>query len=337
MSGPQEGTYFIHPNHIYIRLPKDSEDEDMVLVGGKETVAGPQPTGVTFLLARIGLARLCREYTDTVPLETSNLLRVPYDHIIALDQKLKDYLTELPYFFQFDGENRQKSKHIEVIYTNIPMMRYCILAAVHSRRCRLHQKFLIRKPSDPRYTYSRQACLESARAVVQLYGGSRGEGDSASMDMARMAMVVHYTHLALVILVMDLCFNKDEADHEERQREVISAFQMLEGARSLSPLLNRSLDSVIDVLHKHGVYLLEEDLIMSHNVGRNAQQTHEGNSDAFNDIGGNFLQQDLHSEKGTLELDSSMNEFWQNAGQLDVNFDSAAWDTLFSGLDSRPF
>ena len=43
-----------------------------------------------------------------------------------------------------------------------------------------------------------------------------------------MGMAVHYTHLALVVIVMDLCFNKNEPDHEERKGEVKAALNTLE-------------------------------------------------------------------------------------------------------------
>ncbi|KAI0875477.1 hypothetical protein GGS24DRAFT_489294 [Hypoxylon argillaceum] len=330
MSGPQEGTYSIHPNHFQVRLPKDDEDETFSPVGKNESNTGAQPTGVTFLLARIRLARSSREYTDTIPLETARLMKVPYEHIIALDQNLRDFLAELPFFFRLDNESRRKSKHLEAVYTKIPMMRYCILAAAHSRRCRLHQKFLIRVASDSRYGYSRQACLESARAVIQLYEEPRTEGDSPSMETARMAMAVHYTHLALVILVMDLCFNKQEADHEERKGEVLATLQMLEGARAISPLLSRSLDSVVEVLRKHQVYLAGEGLTSDYEHGQTQ-------TDIFEGAGEDPSQNSLEVEESSFIIDPSIDEFWQNATQFEMDFDSTTWDTLFSSLDSRPF
>ncbi|KAJ8127362.1 hypothetical protein O1611_g6274 [Lasiodiplodia mahajangana] len=336
MSGPQEGTYLIHPNHFQVRLPKDDYDESITLGSESESTIEQQPTGITFLLARIRLAQLSREYTDTIPLQTSQLMKVPYEHIIALDQKLKDFLAELPYFFRLDEESRQKSKHLEAVYTKIPMMRYCILAAAHSRRCRSHQKFLIRAASDPRYAYSRQACLESARAVIQLYEEPKTEGESPSMETARMAMAVHYTHLALVILVMDLCFNKHEADHEERKREVLATLQVLEGARTISPLLNRSLDSVVEVLRKHRVYLAGEALTGDGQYSRTTRQDDESSAYPFEDAEKTPPWLDPDAE-GSLTIDPSINEFWQNVSQFEMDFDTSTWDTLFSSLDSRPF
>lgn len=335
MSGPQEGTYSIHPNHIQVKLPKDYDDEDVFVGDGNEPNTEAKPTGVTFLLARIRFAHLSREYTDTIPLEITKLLRVPYEHIISFDQKLKDFLMELPYFFRHDEMSRQRSKHLEVVYTKIPMMRYCILAAAHTRRCRLHQKFMIRMTSNSQYDYSRRACLESARAVIQLYEEPKTDGE-LPLETARMAMAVHYTHLALAIQIMDLCFNKSEPDHNERKREVLTALEMLDGARTISPLLNRSLNSVVEVLQKHQV-LLSGDGLPSSSPQRSAQQPREVNIYPFESAEGNLSEHDLETEEGTFAITPSINEFWQNANQFEIEFDSATWDDLFSTLDSRPF
>ncbi|KAI1747076.1 fungal-specific transcription factor domain-containing protein [Xylaria castorea] len=335
MSGPQEGRYSIHPNHIQTKLPKDYDDGDVFTGDEDESLAEARPTGVTFLLARIRLAHLSREYTDTIPLETSRLMRVPYEHIVSFDQKLKDFLMELPYFFRLDEESRQRSKHLEAVYTKIPMMRYCILAAAHSRRCRLHQKFLVRMSSNPQYDYSRRVCLDSARAVIQLYEEPKAEGESP-LETARMAMAVHYTHLALVIQVMDLCFNRVDADYDERKKEVFKTLQMLAGARTISPLLDRSLNSVVEVLRKHKVWLSEQSLT-SDSPQNSANQPYEVNLYGFEGSDANLLQHNMEIGEGALAIVPSINDFWHSANQFEMEFDSTTWDNLFSTLDSRPF
>ncbi|KAF2968378.1 hypothetical protein GQX73_g5215 [Xylaria multiplex] len=315
MSGPQEGTYFIHPNHIQVNLPKDYDYDDDPLGDARTKVTGPRPTGLTFLLARIRFAHLSREYTDTIPLETSKLMRIPYERIISLDQKLKEFFLELPYFFRLDEESRQKSKPLEAVYMKVPMMRM---------------------PSDPRYDYSRQACLESARVVIRLYEEPKEEGYSPSMETARMAMAVHYTHIALAIQVMDLCFNKDEADHSERKKEVLTTLQMLEGSRAISALLSRSLDSVVEVLRKHQVYLPGESLASFDPQGT-AQEAEGGNPYFVESVQDDFLQHDTGIGQSEVAISPSINEFWQSANEFEMEFDSATWDSLFSTLDSRPF
>ncbi|KAI8629883.1 hypothetical protein F5Y19DRAFT_484325 [Xylariaceae sp. FL1651] len=337
MSGPQEGTYSIHLNHIHVRLPKESDDENVVPGEDNGLVASPHPTGLSFLLARIRLAHLCREYTDTIPLETSKLMKIPYEHIIALDKKLENFLTDLPVFFRLDGKSRQKSKPLEIVYPNIPIMRYCILTAAHSRRCRLHQKFLLRHSYDPRYSFSRQACLDSARAVMRLYEEPKAVKKCPSMETARMAMAVHYTHLALVVMVMDLCFNKGEADHEERKTEVKTALQMLGGATAISPLLNRSLESVVEVLHRYQIYIPGPQDLTPHSVSATVQQTGQDFTTTPDNAELQFPQLGLDNTESEFAIDPSIDEFWQTANQTEMNLDSATWDNLFSALDSRPF
>ncbi|KAI1841778.1 hypothetical protein JX266_012045 [Neoarthrinium moseri] len=257
ISGPQEGMYFIQPNQVSVRLPLDCNDNEISFGQSPEAIGVTRPTSMTFYLARVRLAHICRQMADTIPLETSALMRIPYDHIMVLDQKLEDFLCDLPFYLRLDNESRARSRVLETVFPKIPIMRYCIAAAAHSRRCRLHHRFLLRISSDPRCGYSRRACLASARAVVQCYHDAGGGPDAPSPTTAtaRMAMAVHYTHLALVIMVMDLCFNKTEADHGQRRAEVKEALGMLEAARHVSPLVERSLNALHEVLRKHGIEL----------------------------------------------------------------------------------
>lgn len=110
---------------------------------------------MTFFLEKIRLAHLCREMADNVPLETSKLMQLSYEYMVALDKKLEDFILSLPFFFRNDAESRQKSKGLESIYPRIPVLRYCVLTAAHSRQCKPHQKLLLRQSWDPRYAYSR--------------------------------------------------------------------------------------------------------------------------------------------------------------------------------------
>jgi hypothetical protein len=288
---------------------------------------------MTFFLARVQLAYLCREVTDVVPIETSKLIKIPYELIAALDRKFEDYFSRLPFFFRLDAESRKQSKALEVVYPKIGIMRYCILTAAHSRRCRLHQKFLLRQSFNPNYALSRWACLESARAVIRLYEDPRGEEKGHSMAKARMGMAVHFTHLALVVMVMDLCFNGNEADHEERKIEVKAALQMLEHQRHISLLLGRCLDSLYEILQKHKVYLPELETSSHESI----IPLQESQNVAFDVPEMETTHFELDFERGNSGLESHFDEFWQIAEQNDTDFDQATWDNIFSVLNSRPF
>ena len=327
--------YFIHPDRINVSLPKDCTDDDLVLGEGDESIRGPQPTAMNYFLERVRLAHLCREMIDTVPLETSKLMEMPYERIIALDNKLLGFISSLPFFFRLDAESREQTKPLEAMYPNVPLLRYCITRAAHSRRRKLHQRFLLRQSSDPRYAYSRQACLESARLVIQFFDLS--EHGSPQIVTARMGIAVHFMHLALIVLVMDLCFNRDEADEAEIKAEVKAALNMFEDTRHVSPLLGRFLSSLYHILQKHNVYLADP---LTPAMNRVARFGHETNSDAHNAPDDDQMQS---TQLGLNVLDPevafhniSFEEFWQSAIQSEPNLDLSAWDNLFSTLDSRP-
>jgi hypothetical protein len=328
--------YFIHPNHINVRLPKDCTDDDLVLGEENEPITGPQPSRMSFFLERVRLAHLCREMTDTVPLDTAKLMQIPYEQIIALDEKLQEFISTLPFFFKLDAESRRRSKPLESMNPHIRISRYSITTEVHSRRCKLHRKFLHRQSLDPRYAYSRQACLESARAVVEGYDDLRQYNSPANVPEL-MGMVVHFTHLALLFMVMDLCFNRDEANEGEIKREVKAALQMFEGSRDASPLLRRFLSSLSDVLRKHKVQLTDPSTLATNNV---AGSTDEVMFDSFNNASDTDQMNSLPlgfdmQDPGTF-LNTSFDEFWEIAIQGEPNPDSLTWDTLFSDIDTRP-
>lgn len=327
--------YFIHPNHVNVKLPKDCTDDDLVLGESNEPMIGPQPTGMNYFLERIRLAHLCREMVDIVPLETSKLKQMPYENIIALDQKLVDFLSSLPFFFRLDAESREQTKPLEIMYPSIPLLRHCITRAAHSRRCKLHQRFLLRQSSDPRYTYSRRACLESARTVIRFYEDLSGN-ESPRIVTARMGIAVHFMHLALVVLVMDLCFNRDEADEAEIKTEVRNGLQMLEDTKNVSPLLSRFSSSLCHILQKHNVYLAgsltsTSDQVASFDHGTNPEASVASDVDQMQSID---LDLDVHDPG--VPFDISFDECWQNAIQSEPSLDLLAWDNLFSAADSRP-
>ncbi|KAF8847308.1 hypothetical protein BDZ45DRAFT_699308 [Acephala macrosclerotiorum] len=338
-SGPQEGTYFMHPNHINVNLPKDCIDDDLIL--GEEN-SGSHPTRMSYFLHRLRLAHLSREIADTIPLDTTKLLQLPYSQIISLDKKLQDYLSSLPFFFKLDSESRKRSIPLEIIYPKIPISRYCTSIEAHSRRFKLHQRFLLRQLVNPQYAYSRRACLESARAVVNAYEDLR-EHYSVSTRPDLMGIAVHFTHLALVTMVMDLCFNKEEGDEEGMKAEVKAALEMFEDSRHASPLLGRFLSSLSDVLLKRKVQLTDSSTtanngVTNADIAEEMMLDHSSMNELSYEDQMQFHQFGLDMENPNIILDASasFDEFWQNAMQGEPNLDSNAWDDLFSGLNSRP-
>jgi hypothetical protein len=331
-AGPQEGTYYIHPQHIHTRKPQSCEGNEIVLSENSHNLSTNLiPVRMTFFLARIQLAELCRHMTDTVPLSaTSKAMTVPYEHVVTLDRQFTELLSKLPFFLCLDHDSREQSRMLEVIYPRVPFMRNCLAMAIYSKRCRLHHIFLLRQSADLRFAYSREACLESARIVIQLFDESSGvsaDTRSQQMEKARMGIVVQSTYLALLVLVMDLCVNRNTAAADEaRKLEVESVMARLERLRHISPLLGRCLDALEDILLKYGIILHAPNLCSapeSNSWGKMTGQDHM----PFEDI-----------EQGSVELDSSFDTFWETmVMQNEADPDVVDWESMFFTLDSRPF
>lgn len=334
ISGPQEGMYFIHPNHIKVNLPRDCLDDDDIMGEDIESSIDTRPNGMTFFLERVRLAHLCREMADIIPLETSKLVEMPYERIIALDKKLEDFVLSLPFFLSLDDESRIRSKRLETMYPHIPVMRCAITHAAHSRRCKLHQKFLLRQSLDPRYAYSRKACLESARAVIRAYEDIPGH-ESPTYATARMGMAIHYMHLAVVVMVMDLCFNRDQADEAEIKADVRAVLKKFQDSRGVSLLPDRFLRSLCDILRKHGVYLGVPQISTADGDSEMVYETRTGEMSSLDDQAQSTLYGEDTQIPGTV-TDSSFDEFWQFVVEGEPNLDSTPWDNMFSALDSRP-
>jgi hypothetical protein len=309
ISGPQEGMYFIHPRQINVKLPRDVDDENIALLGSDRLSPDDRPAGMSYYLQRVQLAHLCREMVDLVPPD-SKIEHIFYDDVIALDRKLVTFFDQLPFYFKTDKESCERAKALEAIKPNLKILRFCITRAAHSRRIKLHQRFLLRQSTDPRFAYSRHACLESARIVIQFYDGFN-DGSDPFIANARMGLAVHYMHLALVALVMDLCVNRGMADEAQTKAEVKAGLKMFEHGYDRHPLLHKFTRSLKETLRKHGVHL-------------------NGSGTAANVSG------EMAMEVEPCLSDTDFDAFWQGLMQEDLKMDLDKWDDVFADVDLRP-
>lgn len=312
---------------IEVKLPQDCAEDELTFYTPDGEASEDTLTYATVFLERIRLAQICREITDTVPLNTNALLQMPYERIIALDQKLKNFLATMSPFLLEDYPNREI---LETIYPQLPSWRYCIAKAAHSRRWKLNQPFLLRQSLNPCYSYSRNACLESAQAVIRGYASLVGHDETSSL-LTRTGIAVHFTHLALSILIMDLCFNRPEADVGQIKRDIAMAFKIFADAPTVSPLLAKSMASLKAMLKRNNIELSEAS--SCDEIDR--LNDDQGTSRSISELTGGETPFGRHSEEGA-SLDTSFDTFWNMALQDNGNMDLNDWDGLFSTLDNRP-
>jgi hypothetical protein len=226
-----------------------------------------------------------------------------------------------------------------------------------TRRCKLHQPFLIRRVAQTHYDYSRRVSLESARAVIRMKEVIEISEDYDYVAVsAKHTGVVFHIFMATIVLVMDLCFNKaaEGEDDSSRKAEVIAACRMLEASKSGSTMANEFLESLMDVLRKYKVRL--------HNPNSTEETSTVPNGDemrreglpfhfqhAVQDVpvglNGNVpainAQQQILYDNTSISQDNSQpqpsdfDEIWQTYVELGPSMDMPDWDSLFSDLDAK--
>ncbi|OQV11302.1 Fungal Zn2-Cys6 binuclear cluster domain-containing protein [Cladophialophora immunda] len=270
--GPQEGTYSVHPRQMAVNVPRNIDNKDMI--HGSSLIDRPpsEPTTMSYHLQRIKLASLCREVVDLIPISVHDISPIDYQQVIALDQRFGAFLQELPIFLRNDKQSIQQSEHVVARYPQLRIQRQALSMLAKTRRCKLHQPFLIRGSVDSRYAYSRTISLKAARAVLE--ERSRIEAaDNLNHVVDRHQLnngyLIYHTFMATIVLVMDLCFNQkpspnnssshsfDDEDDETRvtKAEVMKACRSLHQDQSAPGLGVAYLASLMDVLRKYQIRL----------------------------------------------------------------------------------
>ncbi|XWX00036.1 hypothetical protein V2A60_008052 [Cordyceps javanica] len=235
--GPQEGTYSIQLSQMLVNRPNYIE--------GCDHDAENVSLSTSYFIQRVRLAEICRAVVDALsPLEM--IEKANYEQVIFLDSKFEDLITNLPAYFRLDQGS-------EILYTapQLTVQCYLVHLGIHTRRSRLHQPFVTAGFADPKYMFSRHACLNSSRAVLQICYKLEEKKDDLELIPARLATVVHHVFMAAVVLVMDLCTNKVEGLEEQRQAEVSRACRMLDSLKQDSAMAAKLAYPLMEILQKH--------------------------------------------------------------------------------------
>lgn len=140
----------------------------------------------------------------------------------------------------------------------------------------------------------------------------------------------HHLFFAAIALVLDLCFNHVPDKDDERRAEVLTACKMLAEAKDRSPIANKFVDSLMNVLRKHKVALeptgpgkQEAPVVTAGEIGADAGRDGQAG-----------LQDDWHLDFDTLPNQSGdFEEIWQSYVDYGRELEVPDWEKLFSGLD----
>ncbi|GAA5868804.1 hypothetical protein JCM1840_005125 [Sporobolomyces johnsonii] len=148
-------SYLISPLHFDTDDPLNLNDSDL---SPSTTSFQSAPSSVltdsSADRVRIATARQVRKVFDHVVLAKDS----SYETILELDAGFRTILDELPERWTLAADEQEA-----------PMLRFqrhFVLEGLHNRIFRLHRPLLSKASRNPKYKFSAEACLKSARAVV---------------------------------------------------------------------------------------------------------------------------------------------------------------------------
>ncbi|KAK5110076.1 hypothetical protein LTR62_006321 [Meristemomyces frigidus] len=349
--GPCNGVYTVHPNHLHVRKPRNIMEEDLSTKPADFERPEDELTSTTYYLSRITLANICREVADTLlEMETvPDLSSLSYDRILALDKKFVDLIEGLPGAFRLESDV-DTFRHDEANLATssvILKQKYFTYLTTEARRCKLHLPYLLRSQQSAKYNFSRETCLQAARKILRLQRVLPSEVLDMSCSI-KMICLLHHFYSAIIILVMDLCVNRQAGqDDRARKTEIISACKIVEGAKETSTAASHFLESVGTILRKHKVRLYDEEEPQA--IGNVCYEPES--RPAADDTTANHVPQlsvelsppqlcmgnghDQHHTGYDMGMDIDFDAMWQSYLQFDSGL---KWDSsLLTGLDGADF
>ncbi|KAF5545679.1 transcriptional regulatory [Fusarium phyllophilum] len=141
------------------RLPRNINDEDF----GPECTRLPPPrpetegTGVLYTRVKVKMMTIFRTIFNQVSLGKTE----DYNEIMALDQKLHQMHQSMPTCYKI-----AKLEDCFMVRPYLLIRRYNLELLFQKARCTLHRHHMTKAYHDPKYNYSRAACVDSAMTVL---------------------------------------------------------------------------------------------------------------------------------------------------------------------------
>ncbi|RDW78884.1 Zn(II)2Cys6 transcription factor [Aspergillus mulundensis] len=248
LSGPQEWTYMVNPAFMHTDKPSNIDD---AAIGKTPPQPSTTPTSMSFFLERLKLAETCRGIVDTLSSDQLTGEEVEYSKILDLDRKLQEVQRSAPDFLNLSSTSRQRYAELYQHRPSLAWQRCILQQGYYSRLCRLHRPFFIRGARDPAYSYSYMVGLNSARKVLEIKRMMDEDEPRFTPSSSAVWSIMHHVFMAAVILLLDVCYNRDDILDEKRKEEVLAACRMLNKARQSSALVKEGIDAMMGVLQEH--------------------------------------------------------------------------------------
>ncbi|GAA5842582.1 hypothetical protein JCM11251_004909 [Rhodosporidiobolus azoricus] len=150
--------YMIHPAHTTTPPLSNINSADLSPTDWRISPSPPSVlTDASLEYLKLMMATISRKTFDSLVAGGSAF---NYGQILALDREYRELLATMPDVFQQEYTVMEEKDPI------IRGKRYIALQGVHNRIVRLHRPFLVKGWDNPKFAYSTEACIKSAKTVL---------------------------------------------------------------------------------------------------------------------------------------------------------------------------
>ncbi|GAQ11932.1 hypothetical protein ALT_9253 [Aspergillus lentulus] len=117
-----------------------------------------EPTPISYLIAKARLAYAFGRVTEL----TSSVQSESYDKVMELDAELRRARDLIPEHLVI-----RPFEECQLDPSNLIMSRFGIMSVYHKAQCVLHRPYIVLARGNPRFTYSRKTCIDSAMELLR--------------------------------------------------------------------------------------------------------------------------------------------------------------------------
>lgn len=154
---PLQRSYAILPGHVTTPIPTNCHDDD--LARGKLVSRPPdEPTVATKIILWQRVAAVVRRFYDDLNAPSASS---PYDICLRSDRELRDILEAAPRCVDYGSDLSGWAPWVS-------WLRHTFQSSVAHKFLVIHRPFLGRSFAAPKFQYSREVAVQSARKILEL-------------------------------------------------------------------------------------------------------------------------------------------------------------------------
>ncbi|KAF7516545.1 hypothetical protein PCG10_002069 [Penicillium crustosum] len=117
-----------------------------------------EPTPISYLIAKARLAYVFGKVVD----QSTGIATASYEKVMEIDAELRQARDMIP-----DHLRIRPMEECQLDPVNLIMSRFSVMAVYNKAQCVLHRPYVVRARENPRFTYSRRTCIDSAMELLQ--------------------------------------------------------------------------------------------------------------------------------------------------------------------------